>query len=61
MGCGTGTNRIGTEFELSVNFVPFSVKDMASSDSRTGPSRITELPNELTTDIDACSPVVSEN
>jgi hypothetical protein len=32
---------------------------MAST--RTGPPRITELPNELTTDIDACSPVVSEN
>ena len=27
--------------------------------SVTGPSRITELPNELTTDIDTCSPVVS--
>lgn len=54
-------SRVGTVFNLPVNFVPFSVKGMASSDSRTGPSRITELPNELTTDIGACSPVVSEN
>ena len=43
------------------NFVLFPTTGDHMASSKAGPSRITELPNELTTDIDTCSPEVSEN
>ena len=54
--CGIGTECVQWNFCS----VPASVNDMASSVTGLS-SRITELPNELTTDIDTCSPVVSSN
>ena len=43
------------------NFVLFPTTGDHMASSKAGPSRITELPNELTTNIDTCSPEVSEN
>lgn len=49
------------ECELLINFVLFPTTGDHMASSKAGPSRITELPNELTTNIDTCSPEVSEN